>query len=153
MTGMLVLAGLPGELEARTAPDFQLQTLAGEVITKDSLKGHPTLLMFWASWCQTCQKELPNLKALYEEKKLQGLQAVAIGFKDSESNIRGYVKGHPQTFSFPTAHDVNNQVSRSFGVGATPTFVLLNAQGEVILVHVGGGFLRNPSFKKFLQEI
>ena len=109
--------------------------------------------MFWASWCETCQAELPRLKTLYEQKKEKGLQALAIGFRDEEANIRGYVQDHRGTFSFPTAYDVNNRVSESFGARATPTFVLLDAQGRVVLVHVGGGFLQDPVFKKFIQEL
>ncbi len=136
-----------------SAPDFRVQGLTGETITKESLKGKPTLLMFWASWCGVCQKELPNLKTLYEQKKAKGLQAVAIGFDDEEANIRGYVQAHAATFAFPTAYDRNDQVSSAFGVRATPTFVLLDAQGRIALVHIGGGFLRNPVFQRFIQEL
>ena len=88
-------------VSSEPAPNFKLVTLEGKMITKESLKGKPTLLMFWASWCQTCQKELPNLKTLYEQKKAKGLQAVAIGFQDEESNIKGYVQAHEATFIFP----------------------------------------------------
>jgi len=140
-------------LSSESTPNFRLTTLAGETVSNESLKGKPTLLMFWASWCETCQAELPRLKTLYEQKKEKGLQALAIGFRDEEANIRGYVQDHRGTFSFPTAYDVNNRVSESFGARATPTFVLLDAQGRVVLVHVGGGFLQDPAFKKFIQEM
>jgi len=73
-------------------------------ITKASLQGKQTLLMFWASWCGTCQAELPNVKALYEQHKAKGFQAVAIGFQDEEANIRGYVQAHQSTFVFPAAY-------------------------------------------------
>jgi peroxiredoxin len=135
------------------APNFSLVTLEGKMITKESFKGKPTLLMFWASWCQTCQKELPNLKSLYEQKKAKGLQAVAIGFQDEESSIKGYVQAHEATFIFPTAYDVKDQVSTAFGVKWTPTFILLDAQGRIALVHAGGGILQNPDFQRFIQGL
>ena len=150
---LLLALAVPVQAMPGTAPNFQVTTFAGATATNGSLKGKPTLLMFWASWCTTCQKELPNLKALYEQKKEKGFQALAIGFQDKESNIRGYVQAHEGTFIFPTAYDVNNRVSEAFGVKGTPTFVLLDAQGKVVLVHVGGGFLDNPGFKKFIQEL
>ncbi len=150
---VLVLMVSTQAISSGSTPDFRLTTFAGATATNDSLKGKPTLLMFWASWCTTCQKELPNLKTLFEQKKEKGFQALAIGFQDKESNIRGYVRDHSGTFSFPTAYDVNDQVSEAFGVKGTPTFVLLDAQGRIVLVHVGGGFLNNPAFKKFVQEL
>jgi len=150
---ILTLAVYAQAMPSVSAPNFRLTTLSGEPITKQSLQGRPTLLMFWASWCETCQAELPHLKALYEQKKEKGLQALAIGFRDEESDVRGYVQAHRGTFSFPTAYDVNDRVSESFGVRATPTFVVLDAHGRIVLVHVGGGFLQDPAVKKFIQEL
>ncbi len=135
------------------APDFQFTTDQGQVITKKSLEGKPTVLMFWASWCGVCQRELPKMKVLYDEKKRTGLQVLAIGTQDKESNIQHYVKGHPEVFTFPVAYDRNNNGSTAFGIRGVPTFVLLNEKGEVALTHVGGGFLNNPAFKKFIQGI
>ncbi|MEO5657509.1 MAG: TlpA disulfide reductase family protein [Nitrospiria bacterium] len=140
-------------VSSEAALDFSLKTLDGKTITKASLKGQPTLLMFWASWCGTCQQELPNVKALYEQYKAKGLQAVAIGFQDEEADIREYVQAHQSTFVFPAAYDTRNQISTLFKVRGTPTFVVLDAQGRIALVHTGGGVLHNPAFQKFIQTL
>jgi peroxiredoxin len=155
LTAALLLwaMGSVGAGSPKPAPDFTLTTLDGQTITKASLAGKPALLMFWASWCQTCQHELPNLKALYEQKKTKGLQAVAIGFRDQEASVKDYVASHAATFVFPTAYDVKDRVSTVFGAKGTPTFVLLDAQGMIVLTHVGGNFLNNPDFQKFLQVL
>jgi thiol-disulfide isomerase/thioredoxin len=150
---LFVLAVSAKAVSSQAAPDFSVTTLDGKTITKASLQGKPTLLMFWASWCGTCQHELPNVKALYEQHKAKGLQAVAIGFQDEEANIRGYVQAHQSTFVFPAAYDTRNQVSTLFRARGTPTFVLLDAQGGIALVHTGGGFLQNPAFQKFIQTL
>ncbi len=140
-------------VSSEAAPDFSLTTLDGKTITKASLQGKPTLLMFWASWCGTCQHELPNVKALYEQNQAKGLQAVAIGFQDEEANIRDYVQAHQSTFVFPVAYDARNHVSTLFRARGTPTFVLLDAQGRVALIHTGGGILQNLAFQKFIQTL
>ncbi len=150
---VFVLAVSAKAVSSQAAPDFSVTTLDGKTITKASLQGKPTLLMFWASWCGTCQHELPNVKALYEQHKAKGLQAVAIGFQDEEANIRSYVQAHQSTFTFPAAYDARNQVSTLFRARGTPTFVLLDAQGGIALVHTGGGFLQNPAFQKFIQTL
>lgn len=151
--GLVLTLAVSAKGVSSAAPDFSLTTLEGKTITKASLQGKPTLLMFWASWCGTCQHELPNLKALYEQKKAKGLQAVAIGFQDEEANIRRYVQAHQSTFTFPAAYDTSNRVSTLFRARGTPTFVLLDSQGSIVLVHTGGGFLQNPAFQKFIQTL
>lgn len=150
---VLTLAISATAVASEASPDFTLTTLDGTTITKASLQGKPAVLMFWASWCGTCQKELPNIKALYEQHKAKGLQAVAIGFQDDEANIRGYVQAHRTTFVFPTAYDVKNRVSTLFRARGTPTFVVLDAQGGIVLVHTGGGVLQNPAFQQFIQTL
>ena len=150
---VLMLAISATAVASEAGPDFTVTTLDGTTITKASLQGKPAVLMFWASWCGTCQKELPNMKTLYEQHKAKGLQAVAIGFQDDEANIRGYVQAHQTTFVFPTAYDVNNRVSTLFRARGTPTFVVLDAQGSIVLVHTGGGVLQNPAFQQFIQTL
>ena len=150
---VLTLAVSAKAVSSEAAPDFSLTTLDGKTITKASLQGQPTLLMFWASWCGTCRHELPNVKTLYEQHKAKGFHAVAIGFRDEEANIRGYVQAHQSTFVFPAAYDTRNQVSTLFKARGTPTFVLLDAQGRIALVHTGGGVLHNPAFQKFIQSL
>lgn len=147
------LAVSANAVSSETAPDFTVTTLDGKTISKSSLEGKPTLLMFWASWCGTCQRELPNVKALYEQHKAKGLQAMAIGFQDEEANIREYVKAHQSTFVFPAAYDSGNNVSTLFRARGTPTFVLLDAKGRIALVHTGGGILQNPNLQTFIQTL
>jgi thiol-disulfide isomerase/thioredoxin len=150
---VLTVAVSAAAVSSDTAPDFSLTTLDGTTITRASLQGKPTLLMFWASWCGTCQHELPNVKALYERHKAKGLQAVAIGFQDQEAAIRGYVKAHQSTFVFPTAYDAGDTVATLFRARGTPTFVLLDALGRVAMIHTGGGILHNPNLQQFIQSL
>jgi len=131
---------------------FQLKTLDGQRVSSDSLKGRAAILMFWASWCEVCKKELPNLKTLYEHQNGK-LQFLAIGFSDEEEDIRGYVESHEGTFSFPVAYDAGDQISQAFRVKGTPTFYLLNAKGEVVASHLGAGFLNNRNFQDFILSL
>src|SRR5574341_2687233 len=151
--GLALTLTVSANASSEAAPDFTVTALDGKTITKASLAGKPTLLMFWASWCGTCQHELPNVKALYEQHKAKGLQAVAIGFQDEKAAIRGYVQAHKSTFVFPASYDTGNRVAGLFRARGTPTFVLLDAQGRVAMIHTGGGVLQNPTLQKFIQTL
>lgn len=155
--GLMGPGGIAGEVVAAVqnspAPSFELVTFSGEAYSKDSLKGRPTLLVFWASWCPVCQKELPVLGRFYTKDKPAQLRVISIGFSDLRGNIERYVKAHPDTFVFPTAFDIDNDVAQSFKVTATPTIVLLDAHGTIVLVHRGAGVLQDPQFREFLATI
>lgn len=149
--------GVGGEAGAAVAgapaPAFELVTFAGEAYSRDSLKGRPALLVFWASWCPVCQKELPVLGRFYTKDKPAQLRMISIGFSDLRGKIEGYVKAHPDAFVFPTAFDVDNDVAQAFKITATPTIVLLDAQGNIVLVHRGAGVLQHPQFREFLATL
>jgi thiol-disulfide isomerase/thioredoxin len=146
--------GLPtADAPRRVAPNFRVTTFAQEVISKESLKGHPALLMFWAPWCRVCQRELPLLAKFYQHDKPVALKVLAIGFADTPSHVEQFVQAHPSTFVFPTAYDKADEVAQLFGVVATPTFVVLDAQGNISLVHRGGGISDDPQYRAFLTTL
>tara|TARA_B100000315_G_scaffold260684_2_gene324063 strand:+ start:3955 stop:4449 length:495 start_codon:yes stop_codon:yes gene_type:complete len=145
-------AVLDGEMTA-PSPDFQFTTLSGERLTKQSLNGNPTLLMFWATWCGICRDELPWIHKLDTKAKSMGLQIVAVAFADDKDSVEEYVEKHQSVFSFHTAFDVDNKVSSKFRVRATPTFFLLDGNGDVLLMHIGGGILGDTNFRRLMNAL
>ena len=143
---------LEGEITA-PSPNFQFTTLSGERVTKEALKGKPTLLMFWATWCGICRAELPWIHQLDEQAKSMGLQIVAVAFSDDKDSVMEYVEQHKSTFSFPTAFDADNEVSSKFRVRATPTFFLLDGNGDILLMHIGGGILQDTNFRRLMNAL
>jgi thiol-disulfide isomerase/thioredoxin len=136
-----------------TAPTFDFVTLGGEAYSNKSLKGQPALLMFWAPWCNVCQRELPLMAQFHDHEKPSQLRLISIGFADGRRNVEEYVHSHQSTFVFPTAYDIDDDVAKAFKIMATPTYVLLDAQGRIVLVHRGGGLLRNAQFRELLSTL
>lgn len=145
-------AVLEGEMTA-PSPDFQFTTLSGEPLTKQALKGNPTLLMFWATWCGVCRDELPWIHKLDVRAKPMGLQIVAVAFADDKNTVIKYVEKHKSTFSFPTVFDAGNTMASKFRVRATPTFFLLDGNGDVLLMHIGGGILGDTNFRRLMKAL
>jgi len=157
--GVVLLFGflLSGEIAAEAGgpkvPPFELLSLDGKKYTDKDLLDKPTLLIFWASWCGTCKQELPKVHNLKEKLKGKPFQVIAIGFKDSEANIRNYVKSHPKVFNFPVLYDEGDRVSTRLGAQFTPTLFLLDKKGELVLHHFSGGFFERPDFQEALQRL
>jgi thiol-disulfide isomerase/thioredoxin len=153
LTAYLSPAELSAAPSASTAPAFELVTFAGETYSNDSLKGRPALLVFWAPWCKICQRDLPLLGEFYQHEKPPQLDVVSIGFADTRTNVAQFIKERSGTFVFPSAYDEDRWVAQSFKINATPTYVLLDAEGSVVLVHRGGGLLQNFQFRDFLSTL
>lgn len=135
------------------APEFELVTLEGETYSKASFRGQPTLLVFWAPWCHFCQLELPILAKFFQEDKPDQLRILTIAFADTRANVETYVKANPDTFVFPTAYDSEDRIAQRFGVKATPTFVVMNEHGDLVLAHFGARLNHNPKYLAFLDSL
>ncbi|MGZ9190121.1 MAG: TlpA family protein disulfide reductase [Nitrospira sp.] len=135
------------------SPEFELVTSTGDVISNATLRSRPALLVFWAPWCNVCRKELPEIANFYRRDKPEQLRVLSIGFADLRSNVETFVKARPEVFVFPTAYDEDRWVAQAFKVRVTPTYVLLDADGQVALTHFGGGLLQNEQFQAFLTKL
>ena len=138
---------------APPAPAFEIITSTGETFNNLSFKGRPAVLVFWAPWCKVCQRELPELAQFYQERRPAPLRMVSIGFADFRSNVEAFVKDRPEVFIFPNAYDEERWLAQTFRVNATPTYIVLDAQGRIALTHRGGGVLQNPRFQQFLSVL
>ncbi len=52
------------------APAFSLPTLGGDVTSTESLRGRVVVLNFWATWCQPCRTEIPELIELADNTEV-----------------------------------------------------------------------------------
>lgn len=135
----------------QVAPDFDVSSLDGEYFSNFKLEGERALLMFWAPWCGVCQRELPKLAQYYHDDMPHDLQVLSLGTSASRGEVVQYVNGHPGTFVFPTAYDANKAIADDFGIRAFPTYILLDRDGTILLVHRGGGILKNKKFHQLTQ--
>lgn len=63
-------------------PDPPLVDLAGYKAALAKYKGQPTLVNFWATWCEPCRYEYPMLVELARQYAPQGLVVIGVSFDD-----------------------------------------------------------------------
>lgn len=131
--GALVLAlawriSAPGPAQkVRPAPSFHLTDLQGHTRSLSSLRGHPTLVNFWATWCPPCRAELPEVEALAQSHP-HCLQVLGVAM---ESGGPAQVASFAKRFhlSYPIVLD-DGRTGEAYGVRAIPRSVLIDAQGR-----------------------
>ncbi|MGN6299176.1 MAG: TlpA family protein disulfide reductase [Ginsengibacter sp.] len=75
--------------EGTRAPYFSGRSIQGKLINSSSLSGKNVLLIFWATWCGPCMKELPYLKLINEEFKKNNLVMVSVSLdRDSTKMVK-----------------------------------------------------------------
>jgi len=118
-----------GELPvASDAPSFAVQHLDGRPLASSELRGKPTVLVFWATWCGVCQAEMPDLERF--AAAAQGRYNVLAVSRERPAVLRRWAADHPQ--SVPLAHDPGGQASAAYKIESLPTHVIIDAQGRVV---------------------
>ena len=84
------------------APDFELETMKGNAFKSSDLKNKTVILNFWATWCVSCTKEMPELNKAYSSLKNNDVEILAINFAETRSKVDEFVnKHHAYTHLWP----------------------------------------------------
>jgi peroxiredoxin len=112
-------------------PDFSVQSLEGETLSRATYAGKPLLLVFWNTWCSDCRRELPKIRKLRPKLRSMGLAVLAIntGINDTEEKTRRYWE--EKGYDFPTAFDYRFEAITAFVVRGVPTLLLVDAEGVI----------------------
>lgn len=115
--------------ERRQKADFTLTDLNGTAWTLKSLKGKVILLNFWATWCPPCNRELPDMQALYDKYKDQGLVVLAITDEET-SKVQPFIAKRKLTY--PILLDPNRKVNDEFGIEGIPRTFVYDREGNLV---------------------
>ncbi|WP_100402427.1 thiol-disulfide oxidoreductase ResA [Bacillus sp. FJAT-42315] len=118
------------------APDFVLTDLSGEKHQLSDYKGKGVFLNFWGTWCAPCKEEMPHMETVSKEFKDQGVEVLAVNVGDSELQTKNFAKQYGLTF--PIAIDTTKEVEKAYGVSRLPATYMINAEGKVEEIVVGG---------------
>ncbi|WP_246796069.1 TlpA disulfide reductase family protein [Burkholderia perseverans] len=120
-----------------SVPDATFTLLSGQkVSTASDLKGKVYLVNFWATSCETCMKEMPQMVDTYNRFKGKGLEFVAVAMNYDPPM---YVANYTQTRQLPFKVALDDgSVAKQFGnVQLTPTTFLVDRDGKILKRYVG----------------
>ncbi|HPQ94159.1 MAG: TlpA family protein disulfide reductase [Thiothrix sp.] len=142
---LLVFAVLAGALGfflfspngAQSAPELKAQTIDGRPIDTADLKGTPYMVVFWATDCPGCVKEIPHLVELYDEMNTKGLEIIGVAMPhDNVSAIK--TMRQQRDMRWDLVFDETGTISKEFGgVKVTPTSFLVGPDGRIALQKMG----------------
>ena len=123
------------------APDFTLTDQYGQEHTLSDYQGKTVFLNFWATWCGPCQREMPDIQALYEAYGENGGDLVVLGVANPKTEENPYAQDGTVDeveafltdggYTFPVVMDTTGAVFAQYAVSAFPTTFMITAEGNV----------------------
>jgi peroxiredoxin len=139
-------SGTDAPLVGQPAPDFRLKTLDGKDIQLSTMRGDVVVLDFFATWCGPCVQAMPEVDALADEFAERGVKLVAVNMQEDAASVKGLME---RLKLEPTvALDVDGATAEKYSVTAIPQTVVIDREGKVARLFVGGG----PTFLAQLRE-
>jgi peroxiredoxin len=115
------------------ALDIHFTALDGREVDLANLRGSAVLVEFWATWCEPCVAELPEVKAAYEKLHGRGFEVVAISLDDGkETALRQFIK--EKELPWPEYFDGKgweNRFALQYGIFEIPTMWLVDKRGNL----------------------
>ena len=116
-------------------PKFTIQTLDGQTLTPDSLKGKVVLINFFATWCGPCNEEMPYLQKLSEQIKDKRFVMVSVGREHQPEEVKKFAQEKKLTFGF--AADPKRDVYKLFATQFIPRNYVIDSSGKIAFQSVG----------------
>ena len=137
---LLETAAVPGTsvgtTQGKLARDFLAYAPDGTPIRLSDLRGRPTVINFWATWCGSCTEELPDLRDLQAEVGPENLNIIAVNAGERSSTANGFMKWLKAP-DFKVAMDPTLVVADAYGVRGMPQSVFVDSAGVIRAVYVG----------------
>ncbi len=138
------------------APDIKLKTEAGDTIELTDYHGHPVLLVFWASWCGSCRRDLPMTDKLHKEYSKKGLVVLGVNVERNAGWARGNIKRAEEMmtdkFSFSNVWADQAALDAYGQPKGVPYFVWIDAQGMLSSTGLDGED-REKSFRDTVKPL
>lgn len=118
--------------DQRFAPDYSAVTLEGKPISLSNLNGKVVLINVWATWCEPCREEMPDLQRL--QNKFVDDEFVVVGVsiddKGSLENMKKFLQS--KNIMYTVWHDPDNKFQYTFRTIGVPESILISKEGLIL---------------------
>lgn len=135
-------------MQAR-AVDYKLPDLNDQMQSLDQYKGKWVVVNYWATWCGTCVKELPDLISLHNDNKAGDIVVVGVNFEMIKTDrLKNFVVQHSIPYAILRTEPV--QMTPLGPVPALPATYIVDPNGKVVAGQVG--IVTQENLENYIQD-
>ena len=125
-------------LLGKPAPDLAGESLLdGGTFDLRDARGQWVLVNFFATWCEPCRKEHPDLVRFAQDHRVAGdAGVVSVVFQDEPEDVESYFRDNGG--DWPVVNDTEGEVVVDWSVSGVPESYLVDPSGGVRAKIVGG---------------
>ncbi|HEX4048075.1 MAG TPA: TlpA disulfide reductase family protein [Elusimicrobiota bacterium] len=113
------------------APRLTGPALRGKTVSLSDYAGKIVLVDFWATWCEPCQEEIPDLVKLRDKLKDKGFEILGVSMDEEGAKaVEKFVAKQP--ISYPVILNGGESAPAGWDVPGLPTAYLIGRRGEVL---------------------
>ena len=125
------------------APEFSAPNPQGKSVSLKESLGKVTIVDFWASWCNPCRLENPNVVALYNEFHAKGLNIISVSLdKDAAKWKEAIAKDKLSWTQVSNLKDFEDPIAVAYGVNSIPSVFVLDSKGTIVAKDLRGAELK-----------
>lgn len=144
--------GMSGRTKWRgqIAPEFEFRTTHGDTFRlSDNIGKKIIVLNFFASWCEPCRAEMPEVNRYFNDHKNEPFLLLGIDAQENPDTVAAFLSD--LKIDFPTGIDTG-AIEQQYGVDGLPTTVLIGVDGKVQFYEQGALANADVAFDSLLQK-
>jgi peroxiredoxin len=140
--GSKSIAEAKKRLRPSKAVDFSMPDVNGKPVSLSSFKGKYVLVDFWASWCQPCRKENPNVVKAYNQFKDKNFTILGVSLDQKREAWLEAIKQDGLVWTqISDLQYWNSKAVELYRFNSIPYNILLDPDGNIIAEDLQGGEL------------
>ena len=135
-----------------TPDDIAFFNEKGDKCFLDQYEGKTILVVFWATWCSSCVKEMPDLDLLQKDFRKLPFEVIAVS-QDFQGVklIKDFFKVHELRY-LKIYHDYQNELFKAFAVIGLPTSFLIDPNGRIVKSFAGVVNWHEPAIRAIILQ-
>jgi peroxiredoxin len=127
--------------------EIQGPLIDGGELDWNALQGKVVLIDYWATWCQPCVAEIPNVLAIWRDCRGRGFEVVAISLDEDRAKLAQFVNDGELPWPVVCGRSreesgMRHPMAVKYGVNSIPRTFLVDRGGKVVALDAHGETLR-----------
>ena len=106
------------------------KALNGKIVSLSDYKGKVVLVDFWATWCDPCKYEIPELVKLQAKLGPKGFAILSVSMDEDVAEVPPFVKS--MKINYPVILNGSERAPKGWVAPGLPTAYLIGRDGKVL---------------------